>query len=184
MQQLTEPSEAAEIRSCDVSSPVQGTRAGCLKYPLWREGGEYGQVTPLAGMETSVERGPTHSFGALISVGIHRLPLWRSISPFSPVKLLSGWYLWGGELSFDFPVTSPKNQGDRILFVEVTMWNVFLIWIIWKLKLFLGFKIHVPSRLLYFVLFLIPSPFFLRGNHPNLHSVLFLREMQSFCSRT
>lgn len=76
---------------------------------------------PIAGMESSVERGPTHSFGALIPVGIHRLPLWGGISPFSPVKLLSGLYLRGGELSFGFHATSPKNQGDRILSVEVTM---------------------------------------------------------------
>lgn len=31
MQQLTEPSEAAEIRSCGASSPGQGNKAGCLK---------------------------------------------------------------------------------------------------------------------------------------------------------
>lgn len=31
MQQLPKPSEAAEMRSCDTSSPAQGTRAGCLR---------------------------------------------------------------------------------------------------------------------------------------------------------
>jgi len=42
----------------------------------------------------------------------------------------------------------------------------------------MGFKIHVPSGLLCFVLFLIPSPLFLRGSHPNLHGASFLEEMQ------
>lgn len=78
-----------------------------------------------------MERGPTHksSFGALILGGIHRLPLWGDINPFSPVKLPAGCCLRGtvgkagsgGELSFDFHETSPKNQGDKIIFVEVTM---------------------------------------------------------------
>lgn len=48
----------------------------------------------------------------------------------------------------------------------------------------MSFKIHVPFGLLWFVLFLIPPPLFLRGNHPNLHSVLFLEEMQLFSSQT
>lgn len=48
----------------------------------------------------------------------------------------------------------------------------------------MGFKIHVPSGLLCFVLFFIPSPLFLRVNHPNLRSVLFLEEMRLVFSQT
>lgn len=54
--------------------------------------------------------------------------LWNR-SNFSPVKLPAGCCLGGtvgevgrgAELSFVFHETSPKNQGDRIIFVEVTM---------------------------------------------------------------
>jgi len=82
-------------------------------------------------MESSVERSPSHksSFGVVIPEGIHRLPLWGDISPFSPVKLPAGCCLRGPvgevgrgeELAFVFHETSPKNQGDRIIFVEVTV---------------------------------------------------------------
>ncbi|XP_074689125.1 uncharacterized protein LOC141926717 isoform X4 [Strix aluco] len=53
------------------------------------------KVKADAGMEITVERGPTHKSEALIPGGIHRLPLCGDISPFSPIKLLAGCCLGG-----------------------------------------------------------------------------------------
>lgn len=111
------------IRSCDASSPVQGTRAGCLRLSSVKR---WQRVwTGHASCWNGKQRGERPNTRLPLELS----SLWESTgwlcgeasAPFSPVKLLSGWYVRGGELAFVFHETSPKNQGDRIIFLEVTM---------------------------------------------------------------
>lgn len=76
-------------------------------------------------MKSSVEGGPVHksSSGALIPGEILRLRVWGDLSSLSEV-LQTEWT----ELDRFLPVCHEKssnNQGDKNIFVEVTMRNIF-----------------------------------------------------------